>query len=79
MGRMDIVFDRAVDPGLIERSLAPAVFGSMWLDPAVVGPRPDYPSLPGAITCDLLVVGGGYTGLGQHCMPPNAIPAQRSC
>ena len=35
----------------------------MWLDPAVVGPRPDYPSLPGAITCDLLVVGGGYTGL----------------
>jgi glycine/D-amino acid oxidase-like deaminating enzyme len=28
-----------------------------------VGPRPDYPSLPGATTCDLLVVGGGYTGL----------------
>ncbi len=35
----------------------------MWLDPAIVGPRPDYPRLPGATTCDLLVVGGGYTGL----------------
>ncbi len=60
---MRIVFDHAVDQGLIERSLAPAVFGSMWLDPAVVGPRPDYPSLPGATACDLLVIGGGYTGL----------------
>lgn len=60
---MRIVFDRDVDSRLIERALAPAVFGSMWLDPDVVGPRPDYPSLPGATTCDLLVVGGGYTGL----------------
>ena len=60
---MDIVFDRAVDPGLIERALAPAVRGSMWLDPAVLGTRPDYPVLPGATNCDLLVVGGGYTGL----------------
>jgi glycine/D-amino acid oxidase-like deaminating enzyme len=58
-----IVFDRDVDSRLIERALAPAVLGSMWLDPDVVGPRPDYPSLPGATTCDLLVVGGGYTGL----------------
>ena len=31
----------------------------MWLDIA----RSDYPRLPGPITCDLLVVGGGYTGL----------------
>ena len=60
---MRIVFDRDVDSRLIERALAPAVFGSMWLDPAIVGPRPDYPRLPGATTCDLLVVGGGYTGL----------------
>ena len=56
---MRIVFDHAVDQGLIGRALAPAVFGSMWLDI----PRPDYPSLPGATACDLLVVGGGYTGL----------------
>jgi glycine/D-amino acid oxidase-like deaminating enzyme len=60
---MRIVFDRDVDSRLIGRALAPAVFGSMWLDPNVVGPRPDYPSLPGATACDLLVVGGGYTGL----------------
>ncbi|MGI9161958.1 MAG: NAD(P)/FAD-dependent oxidoreductase [Mycobacterium sp.] len=56
---MRTVFDRDVDPRLIERSLAPAVFGSMWLDI----PRPDYPSLTGSAECDLLVVGGGYTGL----------------
>jgi NADPH-dependent 2,4-dienoyl-CoA reductase/sulfur reductase-like enzyme len=56
---MRIVFDNAVDQGLIARALAPAAFGSMWLDI----PRPDYPSLPGSTTCDLLVVGGGYTGL----------------
>lgn len=31
----------------------------MWLDI----PRPDYPPLLGPIDCDLLVVGGGYTGL----------------
>ncbi|MEX0581328.1 MAG: FAD-dependent oxidoreductase [Mycobacterium sp.] len=60
---MRIIFDRAVDPGLIERALAPSVRESMWLDPAVLGVRPDYPRLPGATTCDLLVVGGGYTGL----------------
>jgi len=35
----------------------------MWLDPAVVGERPEFPRLPGALSCDLLVVGGGYTGL----------------
>ena len=56
---MRIVFDRDVDSRLIERALAPAVFGSMWLEI----PRPDYPALSGATTCDLLVVGGGYTGL----------------
>lgn len=56
---MRTVFDREVDPRLIERSLAPAVFGSMWLDTI----RPEYPSLTGSADCDLLVVGGGYTGL----------------
>lgn len=60
---METVFDRPVDRGLIERSLAPAVFGSMWLDPAVLGSRPEYPHLDGPAGCDLLVVGGGYAGL----------------
>jgi len=53
------VFDGHVNPELIAKSLAGAQFGSMWLDV----PRPDYPRLPGALACDLLVVGGGYAGL----------------
>lgn len=60
---MSIVFDRPVDKDLVTEALAPAVFGSMWLDPAVSGERPEYPRLTGPLTCDLLVVGGGYTGL----------------
>lgn len=56
---MDTVFDGHVDPALLHQSLAASAPGSMWLDMA----RPDYPALSGAITCDLLVVGGGYAGL----------------
>ena len=56
---MDTVFDRHVDPALVERSLAGSAFGSMWLDID----RPDYPTLARPETCDLLVVGGGYAGL----------------
>ena len=56
---MHTVFDGHVNPELIAKSLAGAQFGSMWLDV----PRPDYPRLPGALACDLLVVGGGYAGL----------------
>jgi glycine/D-amino acid oxidase-like deaminating enzyme len=53
------VFDADVDPGLVERSLAASTFGSMWLDM----PRPQYPTLTESTSCDLLIVGGGYTGL----------------
>ena len=60
---MRTVFDREVDPDLIEQALAPASFGSMWLDPAVLDSRPDYPPLAGPADVDLLIVGGGYTGL----------------
>lgn len=60
---MSIVFDRHIDEGLITEALSPAAFGSMWLDPQVSGDRPEYPALTGPLTCDLLVVGGGYTGL----------------
>ncbi|MCV7298798.1 FAD-dependent oxidoreductase [Mycobacterium barrassiae] len=56
---METVFDAPVDPALVERSLAASTFGSMWLDI----PRPVYPPLSTSVTCDLLVVGGGYTGL----------------
>lgn len=60
---MQTTFDGHVDPALITRALAPASFGSMWLDPELLGDRPSFPRLPGIMTCDLLVVGGGYTGL----------------
>lgn len=56
---MQTVFDRPVDPALISRALGSAAFGSMWLDI----PRPDYPTLTAGLSCDLLVVGGGYAGL----------------
>ncbi|MGD9619502.1 MAG: NAD(P)/FAD-dependent oxidoreductase [Mycolicibacterium sp.] len=56
---METVFDAHVDPGLIERSLGGTSFESVWLDV----PRPDFPPPSGPVTCDLLVVGGGYTGL----------------
>lgn len=35
----------------------------MWLDPDLLGERPQFDRLPGMMSCDLLVVGGGYTGL----------------
>ncbi|MFM8599742.1 MAG: NAD(P)/FAD-dependent oxidoreductase [Mycobacterium sp.] len=60
---MRTVFDRDVDPDLISRALAPAAEGSMWLDPAVVGARPEFAPMTGSADCDLLVVGGGYAGL----------------
>ncbi|WP_304109301.1 FAD-binding oxidoreductase [Mycolicibacterium bacteremicum] len=56
---MRTVFDAHVDPALVERSLATSTFAPMWLDIW----RPDYPRLTGSQDCDLLVVGGGYTGL----------------
>jgi glycine/D-amino acid oxidase-like deaminating enzyme len=56
---VETVFDRHVNPALLDRSLAGAEFGSMWLDVA----RPEYPRLSAPLRCDLLVVGAGYTGL----------------
>ena len=63
MSRVQTTFDRPVDEHLISRSLAPAAAGSMWFDPALLDNRPQYPPLTAPTTCDLLVVGGGYTGL----------------
>ena len=56
---MDTVFDGYVDPALVERALAGSAFRSMWLDLE----RPDRPTLSQSVSCDLLVVGGGYVGL----------------
>jgi glycine/D-amino acid oxidase-like deaminating enzyme len=67
------VFDGHVDATLVERSLAASSFGSMWLDVA----RPEYPRLPGPVTCDLLMVGGGYTGLWTALHAAQRNPDQR--
>lgn len=56
---MKTVFDAEVDAALIDRSLAGTTLGSVWLDTD----RPEHPPASGPTTCDLLVVGGGYTGL----------------
>ena len=56
---MKTVFDAEVDAALIDRSLAGTTLGSVWLDTE----RPERPPAAGPTTCDLLVVGGGYTGL----------------
>jgi glycine/D-amino acid oxidase-like deaminating enzyme len=67
------VFDRPVDPDLIERSLANTAFGSMWLDI----PRPDYPRLAAPVRCELLVVGGGYAGLWTALHAAQRTPGSR--
>lgn len=56
---MKTVFDTHVDSALVERSLAASMFAPMWLDIQ----RPDHAALTGSVSCDLLVIGGGYTGL----------------
>jgi glycine/D-amino acid oxidase-like deaminating enzyme len=67
------VFDAPVDPQLVERSLGASTFGSMWLDIA----RPDYPSLTAPLACDLVVVGGGYTGLWTALHAAERSPGRR--
>jgi glycine/D-amino acid oxidase-like deaminating enzyme len=70
---VETVFDRYVEPALVERSLATSSFGSMWLDMA----RPEYPTLSQSIACDLLVVGGGYAGLWTALHAAQRNPDQR--
>jgi glycine/D-amino acid oxidase-like deaminating enzyme len=70
---VETVFDADVDPTLVERTLQASTFGSMWLDI----PRPAYPRLTGSITGDLVVVGGGYTGLWAALHAAQRNPDQR--
>lgn len=62
--RTPITFDRHerdVSPELIAQALATAKHTSYWLDNEH---RPDpHPALQGTISTDLLIIGGGYTGL----------------
>lgn len=60
----ELTFDRheaEVSPALISQALASAKRTSYWLDDER-RPAP-HPALHGAISADLLIVGGGYTGL----------------
>ncbi|MHA3021360.1 NAD(P)/FAD-dependent oxidoreductase [Mycobacterium sp. BMJ-28] len=70
---MKTAFDAHVDPALVARSLSASTLGSMWLDI----PRPRYPALSGAVSCDLLVIGGGYTGLWTAVHAAQRNPGQR--
>nr|WP_090277329.1 FAD-dependent oxidoreductase [Mycolicibacterium komanii]CRL71660.1 glycine/D-amino acid oxidase, deaminating [Mycolicibacterium komanii] len=74
---MKTVFDAPVDAGLVERSLATSTFGSVWLDEQVGPARPRFPELTTPITCDLVVVGGGYTGLWTALHAARRDPNQR--
>jgi glycine/D-amino acid oxidase-like deaminating enzyme len=56
-----IVFERDVPTrDVIEKSLTGSVLAPFWLDTA---PPPTFPRLENDISADLLIVGGGYTGL----------------
>ncbi len=66
-------FDRAVDAALIERSLAGTELGSLWLDRA----RPEHPPATRPLSCDLLVIGGGYTGLWSALHAARRYPDRR--
>jgi glycine/D-amino acid oxidase-like deaminating enzyme len=58
----DTVFERQpAAPSAVEHALAASRQGVFWLDD--LGPRARHESLVGDTTADLLVVGGGYTGL----------------
>lgn len=69
------VFERQAAPaGLVRDSLAgsrPAVF---WLDGL---DRPAHPALTGSVTADLVVVGGGYTGLWTAVRAKERDPGRR--
>ncbi|KUH67290.1 FAD-dependent oxidoreductase [Mycolicibacterium novocastrense] len=74
---MRTVFDAPVDAGLVERALATSTLGSVWLDEQIGPPRPQFPALTKPVTCDLIVVGGGYTGLWTALHAARRDPGQR--
>jgi glycine/D-amino acid oxidase-like deaminating enzyme len=65
---------RRNDPDLIERALAGAVGIPFWLD-SDQRPIPE-PPLSGELSVDLLVVGGGYTGLWTALMAKERDPGR---
>ncbi|HWU59376.1 MAG TPA: FAD-dependent oxidoreductase [Microbacteriaceae bacterium] len=79
MGRVansaSTVFERnRPDPALVKRALAPSERGSFWLDDATA---PAHPPLRADTSCDLAVVGGGYSGLWTALLAKQAEPDAR--
>jgi glycine/D-amino acid oxidase-like deaminating enzyme len=68
------VFDRPVDDRIVDRALAGTRRGSFWLD-RTPGDRRE--SLAADLACDLLVIGGGYTGLWTALQAKRRDPAAR--
>ena len=68
------VFDRPADPRLVDAALAASRPGSFWLERT---PGDRRPSLTADLDCDLLVVGGGYTGLWTALQAKRRDPAAR--
>lgn len=68
------VFDSPVDDRLVDAALADSRLGSFWLDRT---PGDRRPRLTSDLTCDLLVVGGGYTGLWTALQAKRRDPSAR--
>ena len=68
------VFDRPVDSRLVDAALADTRPGSFWLDRT---PGDRRPALTADLDCDLLVVGGGYTGLWTALQAKRRSPGSR--
>jgi glycine/D-amino acid oxidase-like deaminating enzyme len=69
------VFERRrPDRALVVRALAPSARGSFWLDDVTAHA---HPVLDADVSCDLAVVGGGYTGLWTALLAKEAEPDAR--
>ncbi len=68
------VFDVPIDERLVDRALAGSRPGSFWLERT---PGDRRPTLTADLACDLLVIGGGYTGLWAALQAKRRDPAAR--
>ncbi|WP_460774389.1 NAD(P)/FAD-dependent oxidoreductase [Microbacterium sp. GXF7504] len=69
------VFERRVPKqDVVDHALQGTALRTFWLDDV---DRPDYPALPGDVTTDLAIVGGGYTGLWTAIRAKERTPDRR--
>ncbi|WP_375405956.1 NAD(P)/FAD-dependent oxidoreductase [uncultured Amnibacterium sp.] len=68
------VFDGPVDDRLVDRALEGSRPGSFWIERT---PGDRRPALTADLACDLLVIGGGYTGLWTALAAKRRDPAAR--